>query len=490
MPNIKILDTVTEPTVILGSLLSTASLAAAPIDPPGPKPTNQWFKSLFDRGQRKIYRGQELTTIGMPCGGVAAGQLYVRGDGSLAQWWVFNNAPNTGYGDKCYLTYRPAAPFAQGFTLRVKTPNAQPLVRRLSQDDFDAIEFIGEYPIAEIHYKTRDKAPLPVEVTSEVFSPFIPLNARDSAMPVTIVRFTVKNTANVPADVSIAGHQQNPICIDRKGNTQYLSRNTVVRDSKLTSVRMKLIEAPPTQPAEARRVIVFEDFEDGTYSNWTVTGDAFGPSPATGKFGSQQPVSGWHGKYFINTFRPDDRPQGTLTSKPFKITEPYLCFLIGGGSHASRTCMNLLIDGKPVRTATGHDQEQLAPDFWDLSEFIGREAKIEIVDRESGGWGHINVDYIHFSNLPPEKFATILPDDPHRGDISLTAFDPHATATAAWESEDSFLTDLTADGQLTGPDAVSYPIGGKQCGAVASSVTLAPGQTQSLTFLISWFIPH
>ncbi|HEX2973071.1 MAG TPA: GH116 family glycosyl hydrolase [Tepidisphaeraceae bacterium] len=490
MSDIKILGAVNETSVVLGSLLSAASVAAAPIDPPGPKPADSWYKSLLEPGQRKVYRGQELTTIGMPCGGIAAGQLYVRGDGTLAQWWVFNNAPNTGYGDKCYLTYRPNAPYAQGFTLRVKPHNADPIVRSLSQDDFDAIEFIGEYPIAEIHYKTRDKAPLPVEVSSEVFSPFIPLNSRDSAMPVTVIRFTVKNTSPVPADVSIAGHLQNSICIDRAGNSKYLSRNTVVRDAKSTSVRMKLIEAPPTQPAEARRVIVFEDFESGTYSNWTATGDAFGATPATGKSPSQNPVAGWQGKYFINTFRPDDRPQGTLTSKPFKITEPYLCFLIGGGRHASRTCMNLLVDGKIVRTALGQDNEQLAPDFWDISEFVGREAKIEIVDKESGGWGHINVDYIHFSNLPPEKFTAILPNDPHRGDLSLTALDPVATATAAWTSQDAFLADLTRQGKLTGPDAVSFPIGAKRCGAVASSLTLAPGQSQSFTFLLSWFIPH
>ena len=50
------------------------------------------------KGDRKVYKGDELTTIGMPVGGICAGQLYVRGDGTLANWWIANNAYNTGYG--------------------------------------------------------------------------------------------------------------------------------------------------------------------------------------------------------------------------------------------------------------------------------------------------------------------------------------------------------------------------------------------------------
>src|SRR5437868_5045850 len=48
-----------------------------------------WVASLFDRGGTKVYRGDELTCIGMPVGGICAGQLYLRGDGTLASWEVF-----------------------------------------------------------------------------------------------------------------------------------------------------------------------------------------------------------------------------------------------------------------------------------------------------------------------------------------------------------------------------------------------------------------
>ncbi len=50
----------------------------------------QWVKSLFDRGTREVYRGKDLEKIGMPVGGLCAGQLYLGGDGKLWHWDIFN----------------------------------------------------------------------------------------------------------------------------------------------------------------------------------------------------------------------------------------------------------------------------------------------------------------------------------------------------------------------------------------------------------------
>jgi len=107
-------------SVALALAASGARAAELKAGSPGPKADAAWMARLRERGQAKVYRGDELETIGMPCGGVAAGQLYVRGDGTLAQWWIFNNATNTGYGDKCYRTYRPESPLEQGFLIRVE----------------------------------------------------------------------------------------------------------------------------------------------------------------------------------------------------------------------------------------------------------------------------------------------------------------------------------------------------------------------------------
>src|SRR5208282_5175492 len=144
---------------------------------------------------------------------------------------------------------------------------------------------------------------------------------------------------------------------------------------------------------------IFDDFEGKTYEGWTIVGDAFGKGPSHGTEPGQQPVSGFAGHGLVNTFVGGDGPQGTATSKPFRIQRRYIGFLIGGGNKPGKTCINLRVDGKVVRTATGKDREALEPASWDVADLKGREAVLEIVDHSSVGWGHINIDRIIFSDV-------------------------------------------------------------------------------------------
>ena len=155
--------------------------------------------------------------------------------------------------------------------------------------------------------------------------------------------------------------------------------------------------------AVAQEDILIADFEGKDYGNWKVVGEAFGPGPARGTLEDQMKVTGFEGKGLVNSFYKGDNTTGTLTSPLFEIERKYINFLIGGGKYPGQTCMNLLVDGKVVRTATGpNDQpggsEELDWHGWDVSELLGRKAQIQIVDQRSGGWGHINVDHIVQSN--------------------------------------------------------------------------------------------
>ena len=120
----------------------------------------------------------------------------------------------------------------------------------------------------------------------------------------------------------------------------------------------------------------------------------------------QQPVTGFAGRGLVNTYLGGDGPQGTATSKTFSIQRRYIGFLIGGGDHPGQTCLNLRVAGKVVRTATGKNREALEPASWDVAELKGQEAVIEIVDHSSEPWGHINIDQIIFSDVPPEPLLT------------------------------------------------------------------------------------
>ncbi|MFZ0828619.1 MAG: GH32 C-terminal domain-containing protein [Verrucomicrobiia bacterium] len=152
-------------------------------------------------------------------------------------------------------------------------------------------------------------------------------------------------------------------------------------------------------PAFAPEGQVIADFEGKDYGDWKVTGDAFGPGPAQGRLADQNPVEGYRGHGLVNSYYHGDAGTGTLTSSEFEISRPFLNFLIGGGSQ-TETCMNLLVDGKVVRTASGEDAERLTWRSWNVSEFKNQSAVLQIVDNAKGGWGHINIDQIMLADAP------------------------------------------------------------------------------------------
>jgi fructan beta-fructosidase len=161
------------------------------------------------------------------------------------------------------------------------------------------------------------------------------------------------------------------------------------------------------QPAPEGTVLA--DFEGGTYGGWTATGGAFGTAPATGTLPGQQQVSGYLGGGLANTFLDGDSATGTLTSPEFTLDKKYVNFLVGGGNHpagsADPTAVELLVDGQVVRSATGKDAEALNWASWDVSDLAGKKARIRIVDDNTGGWGHLNVDHIVLSDTQAQRVS-------------------------------------------------------------------------------------
>lgn len=196
--------------------------------------------------------------------------------------------------------------------------------------------------------------------------------------------------------------------------------------------------------AEWDALTVFADFDGDDYGGWTAEGEAFGTRPSRGTERGQQQVSGFLGRGLINSFIAGDAPQGTLTSPPFVIEQRYLGFLLGGGNHPRECCLNLVIDGQVVRTATGRDNERLEPRTWDVGEFAGRTATLQAVDRRSDGWGHINVDHIVFADVPPEALFRL------RGPLSDLMAALPLTVTGASDGDGGEVTWSDAGRRLAG----------------------------------------
>jgi uncharacterized protein (DUF608 family)/antitoxin (DNA-binding transcriptional repressor) of toxin-antitoxin stability system len=144
--------------------------------------------------------------------------------------------------------------------------------------------------------------------------------------------------------------------------------------------------------------VVFEDWESSDYEGWTIDGEAFGPAPAAGTLPWQSPVSGFRGKQLVNTFFNGDATTGTARSEVFPIQHDFIHLLVGGGQNEDQTAIRLIVDGQVVHAATGLNTEVVRPVRWDVGHLRDKEAVLEIIDTAEGGWGHILVDDIVFSN--------------------------------------------------------------------------------------------
>lgn len=478
-----------------GALVPTQVVMAGPFQasdfeklvPADKKLDPKWVAALFARGSREVYRGAELEKIGMPVGGLCAGQLYLGGDGKLWHWDVFNQILHTGAGHYANPP-KPSSPLQQGFALRLAA-GGRTQVRPLDASGFADIAFCGEYPIGYVEY--RDPAS-PVAVTLEAFSPFIPLDVDNSSLPAIVLCFTVTNTSGQKVEVDLGGWLENAVSLHSGMPGFGVRRNCTLR-----SPRMLLLDCSAT-PLEiaAREDIVFEDFQKETYEGWEVTGTAFGRGPILkAQIPHYQGDVGGPGLRVVNSHASapgnsvgeKDNHTGTLTSRPFVISRRFITFWIGGGRHPGKTCLNLLVEGKVVRTATGHNSNQMRHETFDVRELEGKTAQLQIVDNQTGHWGNIGIGQLVFTDRPAGK----LSEQPDFGTMCLALLEPAPSDLAVAALPGGNLPEILFLALGNHVESVEHrPLGQKLLGALVRRFTLEPGASGTAAFVVAWHFPN
>jgi len=453
-----------------------------------------WVAALFAPGAPEVYSGHDLDTIGMPIGGLGAGQLYLGGDGRLWYWDIFNQELRTG-AEHYAKPLEARAPLQQGFAVRI-VDGGQTLVRSVDRPGFAEVRFCGEYPVARVEY--ADPA-LPLGVRLEAWSPLVPLRAEDSNTPGTVLEFTLKNTGPRPIEVTLGGWLENAVCLHSKEAWNGRRANTVVRRPGLLAVASRA-EAG-VDSAAARPPIVFADFEGQSYGDWTVEGTAFGAAPAKGAPSAVQRLGGFQGKGLANSWAKSDQPTGRLLSPVFTIERAFISFLIGGGDHPRETCINLLVDDKIVRSSTGRNTDALLWANWNVHDLQGKTARIEIVDKHSGNWGHIDVDQIEFRDRPRGAAARLETEadfgtlalallDAQEGDLAAAAADPADVFAALTADAGAPLTPGPSPTQGEGRMTADRPLAEGLCGAVGRTWKLSPGEEARVALAVTWHFPN
>ncbi|RYG39550.1 hypothetical protein EON81_00580 [bacterium] len=441
-------------------------------------------RSLLEKGERTFYRGEDLKFIGMPVGGLCAGQVYLGGDGRLWLWDIFNqiklgtvakDIPYDGgsinaLGGANYVQPPTQVhPFDQGFAIRVDGK-----VRKMDSTGWRDVAFAGEYPMGVVEYRDPDS---PVAVTLESFSPFSPLETDDSSLPAVVMRYRIRNAGQKSATVEVAGWMENAIGLHtvRPGEAVRVNGDRKARGNVQAVFSLK---GPEREKIDPRPKIEIENWTKPTFEGWTVTGTAFGTGPDKGAARSFRMEEG-------DSNVAVDARVGKLVSREFKIERRFVEFEIAGGNHPKTARLDLLIDGKVVHSATGLQSEAMRLDKFDVAAFENKSAHLEIVDDEKGFWGQITVGRIALVDVPSDT----LKERTDFGDMALALIDVPSRTHHSYIADkvENVFEPNDSTGVASGSE---FPIPYKYPSAVLGRLTIQPGEEKTATFVVAWRFPN
>jgi len=225
----------------------------------------------------RVFRGPALATIAMPLGGIAAGSISLGGRGQVRDWEIFNR-PDKGN--------QPGYAFA---AIRAETAGRRPVLRIVEARILPPYEgatglgtvnapglprmraatFTASYPLARIDF---EDGRLPVRVALEAFTPIIPLDAEESGLPATLLRYLVLNPGRAPATVSLCFSIENPFRTAPEAGAARPAadarRNEARRDDLLAGLVMTNPGLDARDPAAGEFVLAALDPAAAVWRGW------------------------------------------------------------------------------------------------------------------------------------------------------------------------------------------------------------------------------
>lgn len=285
------------------------------------------------RASEYVYSGEALRAVALPFGAVGGGSVALAGDGGLRQWQLCGQVNHTaqvpdsffavrtigadGTSKSCVLMSN-ACYNSAGFTPAAYISDADvppsSIALLSALPGVAALQITAQFPTAQVQYLSGE---VPVSITQEVASPFIPLNSKDSGLPVVFFTFTVTNPTDQAVTVSLMQSQQNigawngqeEIVDEVSASTYGGNTNNVVVTPGLTALDMSNPSLGPTDQFNCHVAIGALADPTGAstvttcaqYAAATTVWEAFNASPAggfaagAGEFGASPAGRTWNG---------------------------------------------------------------------------------------------------------------------------------------------------------------------------------------------------
>jgi uncharacterized protein (DUF608 family) len=447
----------------------------------------RWKKSLREPSLPRVYRSGVHGDARMHLGGIGTGNIEIGCDGQCTNWQLFNTL-HDGYVPLMFAV-------KAGTTVRLLQTAGGPDWPRVKR-----IEMIGEYPIAALRYLDAE---LPVRVELSAFTPFAPLDTRFSSQPLVVLVFRVQNPATEYQMVSLAALMQNPVGYDALGPIKGMAYgkfggnvNEPFREGAATGLLMR---ADPGQAASLDKAvhvyagINLQNLQHSLYERpnslaLTVVGDdAFEniklSDPAHSVLWLEQPARALSERS-LRAVRNAVRNGATMIFSGKQPNDPLPQLFENQPLPPADKRMLLSGEVEVVVRPLGQGQVAVAAgsvlDPAQTPSATARQRAYAVLCELVGA---------HFTpvrGVPPSAcgFGTVALAALGRGVTVLPAIDRWDTA---WEQFKAAGGLLPAEQATTGrPTAAGQTIGG----AVAAEVSVPPGGSVEVPFLLAWHFPN
>lgn len=171
-------------------------------------------------------KNSSLNCIAFPLGGIGTGNISLAGDGSLRQWQIVNNVYHLGFIPASFFFVQTQLAETDKWKTKIlekdiKLPKdfeaaetvndhiipQKVMIRHEKYDCVQDLIFEGEYPFAKIKYIDEE---IPIEIKLEAWNPMIPLDVKNSSLPIIIFNFEILNpNKEKTVDIRLGGTMLN-----------------------------------------------------------------------------------------------------------------------------------------------------------------------------------------------------------------------------------------------------------------------------------------